>query len=163
MGILQWFGWIVVSLLGLVGLLILRLKAPPVPSLRRSIENGLWAAQIRPGELVVDLGAGDGRVLQTARDKYQARVIGWELNPVAWLLAKARLGWRSDVRLTNFWKASIDQADVVFVFLMPHLMDRVEREIWGRMKPGARLISNSFPLPNRKPTTHQGSAYVYVR
>ena len=163
MEVLLMLGWIFVGLLWLSALLIVWFKAPPVPSFRRAVEEGLTAANVKPAELVMDLGAGDGRVLQIARDSYQAKIVGWELHPLMWCLAKARLGRRADVRLANFWQAPVEQADVVFTFLMPSLMGRVEREIWGKMKPGARLVSNSFPLPSQPPVAQRGSVYIYVR
>jgi hypothetical protein len=163
MEILQCLWWILVGLLWITGVLILWFKSPPVPSRRQAIENGLKAAGVRAGDLVIDLGTGDGRVLQAARDECGARIMGWELHPLMWLITKFRLGWDSDIKLSNLWKAPLGQADVVFVFLMPSLMARVEKELLPKLKPGARLISNSFPLPNVQPNVQLGRAFVYVR
>lgn len=155
--------WLALGLLWLTGALVLWFRVPPVPSVQQAIDEGLAVAQIKTGELVVDLGAGDGRVLQVAQNQYGARVEGWELHPVMWWLAKLRLRPNGKVHLANLWTAKIEDADLVFVFLMPKLMERVEREIWPRMKSGARLVSNSFPLPNERPVTQRGRAYLYIR
>jgi len=139
------------------------LRVPPVPSRAIDLADAFGLAGIRPGERVFDLGAGEGRVLKQARDKYGARVSGWELNPVVWVLAKWQLGIASDMRLANLWTAPISEADVVFTFLMRDLMGKVEQEIWSKMKPGARLVSNSFVLPNVTPTATSGDVFLYQK
>jgi SAM-dependent methyltransferase len=144
-------------------LMVVYLRVPPVPSRRQELEIAFELADIKPNELVVDLGAGDGRVLQVARNRYGARIMGWEISPPVWLLAKLRLGLGSDVWLANLWKADVSDADVVFVFLMAELMGRVESEIWAKMKPGARMISNAFKMPNVAPAEMRDGVYLYVK
>jgi len=163
MGMWQWLIIIFVVLVWAIGVIILWLGVPPLPSRRQKINQFFTLARILPNERVFDLGAGDGRVLQISRDRYQAKISGWELHPLLWLLAKWRLGGTADIRLANLWRAPIEEADVVFVFLMPRLMLRVQKLIWPRLRPGARLISNSFPLPDEDPQEIADGVYLYIK
>ena len=52
---------------------------------------------------------------------------------------------------------------MVITFLMPKLMARVERDIWAKMKPGSRLVSNAFPLPTVRPNKSEGGVYLYIK
>jgi len=163
MDIWHWLGFGCAVFLWLAGIIILWLGVPPLPSRAIKLKAAFALAKIKPKEKVFDLGAGDGRVLQIARDKYGAQVAGWELHPLMWLIAKFRLGRNSDVHLANLWTAPVEEANVVFVFLMPQLMSRVHKVIWSKLKPGARLISNSFPMLEEKPTQCDNGVYLYVK
>ena len=163
MDIWFWLIFILVVLLWLIGIVVLLLGVPPKPSRQSELDQFFVLAKIRPGERVFDLGAGDGRVLQITRDKYGAQISGWELHPLIWLMAKCRLGKDSDIRLASLWGARVEEADVVFVFLMPMFMSKVQKIIWAKLKPGARLVSNSFPMLQEKPTESCGGVYLYVK
>lgn len=152
---------LVVSLI-VFGFWVGYLRVPPVPTRRQELDVVLELANIGLGERVVDLGCGDGVLLEKALSM-GARIQGWEMNPFVWLLAKLRLGWSEDIRLANLWSADVGDADVVYTFLMPQLMTRVERDIWSKMKVGARLVSNAFPMPTVKPTKTLDGVYLYIR
>ena len=59
--------------------------APFVPTPRKTMQKMLDKAQIKPGQIVYDLGCGDGRFIRVAARKYQAKAIGIELNPILYL------------------------------------------------------------------------------
>lgn len=144
------------------GFYVAYLGVPPVPTRRQELGVVMELAKIRPNDVVVDLGCGDGYFLERARS-LGARIRGWELNFFVWLLAKIRLGWRSQVYWRDLWSADLTEVDVVYTFLMPRLMARVEREIWSKMKVGARLVSNAFPMPTIKPTKTLEGVYLYIK
>lgn len=156
-------GWILGGILWLALALTALLQVPPVPTRRKEMDIAFDLAKVVPGEIVFDLGAGDGRFLQRASSQYGAETHGWEIHPVMWLIAKIRLGWAADIRLANLWKADVSRADVVFIFLMARFMGRVEAELWSKMKPGARLVSNTFILPGVVPTEERDGVYLYVK
>ena len=70
-------GWIVGGGLWLALVLIAILGVPPVPSRRQEMKVALELAQLKPGEVVFDLGAGDGRMLAMASRLYGVKTQGW--------------------------------------------------------------------------------------
>ena len=100
------------------------LGGPYVPSQRDDVRQMLEPANVKSGELVVDLGAGDGRVLFLAAREYGARAVGVEISPlrVALVWLKARLfglGGQIQIQLGNLYHTDLSQADVVTLYLLP--------------------------------------------
>lgn len=154
--------WVVGMVLLVTALFVVWLRVPPVPSRKQELEIVLDFADIKSGDVVFDLGAGDGRVLDVVQHRFGAKVAGWEINPLIWLLANLRLGF-GIVRYGSLWNAPVERADVVFVFLMANLMGRVKVEIWDKMKSGARLVSNAFVLPGVEPVREKDGVYLYIK
>lgn len=121
------------------------------PTPQDAVQRLLDMAGVRPGEVVYDLGCGDGRVLQAARER-GATAIGFDLEPRCEGAVKCNL---FDVDLSN--------ADVVFVYLLPTLNDRLLPQ-FRRMKSGARIVSYSFGLTGVRPTQQEflGSTSLYM-
>lgn len=148
--------------------------APWVPLGSRDVERALRLAEVKPGELVLDLGAGDGRFLIAAVKKYGARAVGYECSIGPWLLGQIRLtlsGVRGSVRLRfgDFFKESWESADVITCFLTPRAMCKVETKFVFSAKPGCRLVSYAFAFPKRqpdlidKPQANLGRLFLYRR
>ena len=163
MEIWQWIIWGIILLIWLYAVWMAFLRVPPLPTKAESLKDLFNLAQIKPNELVVDLGCGDGRMLQIARDQYDAKIAGWELNPVMWQLAKSHLGKNADIKMANLWTAPIQEADLVFIFLIPSLMHKAEKIIWPKLKPGGRLITNAFTMPTLEPTASKNKIHMYVK
>ena len=126
--------------------------APPVAIHRRALAKALDLAELKPGELLIDLGCGYGGLLIAAAQR-GARATGYEINPIVWLIAWVRTRrYRHlvSVRLGDFWTASIAEAQVVFVFLLDRHMLRLESKLKRECRPGARVVSYAFELPGRK-------------
>lgn len=142
-----------------------------VSTSRQRITAALAAVPMATGDLLVDLGCGDGRVLRMARRRYGIRTIGYELNPLAW--AKARmlcLPWSGiEIRMRNFWRADLSGADVVFCYLFPDVLSRMAGKLSADLRPGARVVSCNFPLPGWRPervlrpggSRHNDPIYLY--
>lgn len=155
--------WLVIPmiLLALPSILALFTGSPYVPTSRKAVERMLELANLRPGEIVIDLGCGDGRVLREA-SRRGARAIGYELSIFMFLIARLLGG--GEVRLQNFWKADCREADVVFLFLEKRFLPRFEREIWPQLKPGCRVAAYTFPLPSIQPScTDRLQIFIYVK
>jgi len=122
------------------------------PSARIRVRTFLDNVPMKEGELLIDPGCGDGRVLREARKRYKVRAIGFEINPLAYFLARLRnLGKRDiRVRFKNFWKVSFGDADLVFCYLFPDVMKRLKEKLEGELRPGCRVVSCNFPLPGWK-------------
>jgi SAM-dependent methyltransferase len=123
--------------------------APCVPSGKKTVQKMIRAACITPSDIVYDLGCGDGRFVFAAAKAGAKKTVGIEISPLVFLYAKFRswfLGTKnSAIRFGNFFHFSeVKDADVLFLFLLPNILEEVFREIWPHLKPGTRVISNSF-------------------
>lgn len=110
----------------------------------------LLVAKIKPGQKIVDLGCGDGRIVFRAEKNYGAVAEGYEISVFVWLLAQLnRLLKRSKAKIyrRNFFTADLSQADVVFCYLLPEVMQKLSPKFKKELKPGAKIISASFSLP----------------
>lgn len=123
------------------------------PSASIRVKTVLDRVPMAPGERLVDIGCGDGRVLRGAKRRYGVRALGFEVNPLAYLLARLRtLGMSGvEVRYADFWKAGLDEADIVFCYLFPDVMKRLAEKLETELRSGARVISCNFPLPGWTP------------
>jgi SAM-dependent methyltransferase len=119
------------------------------PSARVRVRTFLDHVPMKAGDLLVDIGCGDGRVLRAAKRRYGVRALGFEVNPLAYALARlCTIGMEGiEVRLRNFWNVDIGDADVVFCYLFPDVMGRLAQKLVRELRPGTRVISCNFPLP----------------
>jgi SAM-dependent methyltransferase len=104
----------------------------------------------------IDLGCGLGDIVtHIARARPQARVIGVETAPlsflIAWIRAKMFARANAQIRFQSIWDTDVSNADVVYAFLSPAPMARLNEKLRTEMKPGSRFISNSFAVPGSAP------------
>jgi SAM-dependent methyltransferase len=129
----------------------------PIPAHKKGIGMALELADIRPKEKFYDLGCGDGRVLTKAVEKYNCQGIGYELVLPYYLLAKirtklSRKSKKIEIRCKNLFKADLENADVIFCFLTPKLMQRVGELLKRKkLKRNARIISYAFSIKGMEP------------
>jgi len=138
---------------------------------RVKIRKALDAVTMSPGQLLVDIGCGDGRVLREANRRYGVTCRGFEINPIAYLKATLMTLGRSgiEIRFRNFWKADLAEADVVSCYLFPDVMRRLGEKLAAELASGARVISFNFPIPGWKPQAtlraasrlHNDPIYIY--
>lgn len=151
------------------------LKAAPfVPTRGKDIKRFLDFAQVKPGQLVYDLGAGDGRlVLALARD-YKAQVVGFELSLLPYLWAKIKIKFsglsdRANIVYKDFYQADISKANTVVCFLTPMAMNKLKPKFEKELKKNARVVSYAFEIkgwPNRevsKPDPNETAIYLHVK
>lgn len=128
--------------------------APWVPAFKKDLLVAIRQADIKPGEIVCDLGCGDGRfLLLAARNTPARKVIGYEISFLPWLMSLVAALFsgalkRISVKFANFFTTDLSKADVVYCFLTPPAMKKLEPKLKKELKSGARLISYSFKLPN---------------
>lgn len=142
-----------------------------VSTSRVRISAFMDAVPMKTGQLLVDIGCGDGRVLRKARRRYGVKAVGYELNPLAYLKAKLLcLALKNvEVKWRNFWKADLSEADVVFCYLFPDVMQDLAAKLEANAKPGAVVVSCNFNLPGFIPeqvlrpgnSLHNDPIYVY--
>ncbi len=123
-----------------------------VSTSHRRIQAALDALPLQSGQVLMDLGCGDGRALRAAKKRCALRAIGYEINPLAYCRAKLFCAARGiEVRYGNFWNEAIQTADIVFCYLFPDVMAALEAKIKEEAKPGALVVSFNFPLPGLPP------------
>jgi hypothetical protein len=157
--IASWMG--VAILFAFVSVLLITIGAhawwhvPYVPTPVTVARKMTEMAKFTGKELVYDLGAGDGRVLMEAKRLHPGiRAIGYEIALGVWLLAKVRgILTRSkvEIRMQNFLTKYLGDADVIFLYLSPSIMARLIPKFEKELKPGTRIVSHTFRLPNKEP------------
>ena len=121
-----------------------------VPTNDTVVEKMLATANIKPTDLVYDLGAGDGKIAIAAAQKYGANAVGIEYNADMAALAKrnaARAGVSDKVTIIHgdIFKEDFSKATVVTLYLLPELNLRLKPMLL-KMKPGTRVVSHSFNM-----------------
>ena len=138
--------------------------AAPIPSTESTVKCMMDLANIQPGELLLDLGSGDGRIL-IAGAKRGARCIGFEINPILlwYTRLRARIQGLTSISVhgTNLWDADIKDADILTIYMVPIYMERLRKKIQAEMKPGSRVISGVYPFPDWEPEKTNGRVYMY--
>jgi len=114
-------------------------------------------SQIRSGEVLYDLGCGDGRLIILAAKELGARATGIELRED--LIERARteikrlnLEGKVNVIQGNFFDVPISDADVVTLYLTSSANERLRPKLEAELKPGARVVSHDFKVPGWKPS-----------
>lgn len=104
---------------------------------------------------IVDLGAGDGRLLECIRRTHPSiHADGFEISPVVWMLGVLRARWmKSGVHMhfQSLFEADLRDADVVYLYLLPSLMNRLASKLDCELKPGTPVISHAFRFKDRTP------------
>lgn len=127
---------------------------PFVPTERSVIEKMVKLAQLKSGEKVYDLGCGDGRILEEALKQARVQATGIEVSKIIVWIAKGRSLWnKTPIRFIrkNFFEHDLSDADVVFCYLFPGVMQRLQKKFEKELKPGARVLSYSFPMVEWNP------------
>jgi len=126
-----------------------------VPTPEGLIDKMLEAAKVSDKDTLYDLGAGDGIIAITAARKYGAKSVGIEYNPEMAQFARrkvAEAGMTDKVKIItgDIFQEDFSAATVVTLYLMPHLNLKL-RPILLKMKPGTRVVSNTFTMGEWEP------------
>ena len=125
----------------------------------------LKLADLSRKDVVYDLGCGDGRLVFQA-SKSAKKAIGYELSIPLYLFGKLRQLFsrkNAQIRYGNIWKQNYQNADVIFCYLLPKAMKQFYKEVWPKLKPGTRVISNAFQIHEVKPKLVEDKVYLYER
>jgi predicted RNA methylase len=128
--------------------------APFVPTPIVAVHEVLKHAKIKKGEILYDLGAGDGRFLHYAEKDYGAHAIGYEVDPGVFLLAKMKqwlFGWKGKMVRANFKSKDVKDADVIVCYMMTHSLKKLQGFFEKRIKGGTRVVSYVFAIGDLKP------------
>jgi precorrin-6B methylase 2 len=136
------------------------LRAPDVvfvPTPDDVVDAMLKVAKVGKGDVLYDLGSGDGRIPITAARKYGiARGIGIDINPERVKeanenLAKAGVGNRVRFINADLFESNLGEATVVTLYLLPALNLKLLPKLLKELKPGTRIVSHAFDMGTWKP------------
>jgi ubiquinone/menaquinone biosynthesis C-methylase UbiE len=127
-----------------------------VPTPQNVVDAMLKLARVHSGDVIYDLGCGDGRIVVTAAKQFGVRGIGIDINPER--IAEARENARSNgvtdrvtFRNEDLFEADIKEASVVTLYLLTSLNLKLRPKLWRDLKPGTRIVSHSFDMGDWKP------------
>jgi len=134
------------------------LVAPYVPTVMEDVELMLDVATVGSGDYLIDLGAGDGRIVITAAQR-GALGHGVELDRELVDLARARAREAEVDELVAFvvddiFAADLGAASVVTLYLMPEVNLQLRPRLLAELRPGTRVVSNSFDMGDWAPDRH---------
>jgi SAM-dependent methyltransferase len=142
--------------------------APYVPTSSDLVTRILSLAEIKPGDVLYDLGSGDGRLVISAARDFGAISVGIEIDPFRVLFSRIRI-WRQNlarrVRIirNNFFKIDLKDADIVVMFLLQETNDRLQRKLEQDLKkPDARVVSIVFQFRGWKLIRADEMNMIYV-
>jgi SAM-dependent methyltransferase len=162
--------WLILFLLFLTSFAYAGLKgAPWVPSRRDDTQRFLVFADIKKGDIVYDLGSGDGRIIIAAA-RAGADAHGYELSLLPYLISQIRRFFSNDrarihFHFKNFWRIDLRRADLVYLFLTPPAYAKLKIKFEKELKPGARVVSYVWPIEGWNPervSTKEGRPKMYL-
>lgn len=130
--------------------------APVFPTPETVVDEMLTLAQVKPGEMVYDLGCGDGRIVIAAAQKFKARAVGIEIRRNVYERTAANvaaLGLADQVKIVrgDALKYDLTPADVVTLYLMTSGNERLKPILLKDLKPTARVVSHDYEIKGWKP------------
>lgn len=138
--------------------------APYVATSVKNIRAALNLAALRPGETLLDLGCGHGRVLRVAAREFGAVARGIEIDPLRVVWARLLNRWVKLGQITVVWGNMYTisyTADVVFLFGCEIVAVQLSSRLKTQLSPGSRVVSYGFALPGWTPDQVQGQCYLY--
>jgi SAM-dependent methyltransferase len=141
-----------------------------VPTPQEVVEKMLQMARITPGDFVIDLGSGDGRIAIAAAKKFGARSMGVEYNPDMVALSNReaqRQGVADKVKFVNadIFATDFSPATIITMYLLPDLNLRLRPKILD-LKPGTRVASHQFSMsewqPDETANIDSRTAYLWI-
>jgi cyclopropane fatty-acyl-phospholipid synthase-like methyltransferase len=127
-----------------------------VPTPPAVVDAMLKLADVKPTDVVYDLGCGDGIIVATAAQKYGARAVGIDIDPQRVQEATARaqkmgVSDKVEIRQGDLFEADITDATVVTLYLLQSLNIKLMPKLQKELKPGTRIVSQSFDMGDQWP------------
>jgi SAM-dependent methyltransferase len=150
-------------------------EVPFVPTPPEVIDRMFEMARVAPGDLLYDLGSGDGRIVIRAAKRFGIRAVGVEID--AELVEKARsaafqekVDHLVEFRRQDALTVDVSRASVVTLYMLPDFNAKLRPIFDRQLKPGARVVSHDFPVegwvPDRVETVkgdliHDHTIYLF--
>ncbi len=126
-----------------------------VPTPQEVVDKMLDMADVRQGEIVYDLGCGDGRIPVTAAKRFGVKTWGFDINPVRVKeslenVARAKVQDLVTIKLQDIFELDLAKADVITLYLLPQLNVKLIPQL-DKLKPGCRIVSHDFDMEGVRP------------
>jgi len=142
-----------------------------VPTPQEVVDDMLRLANVRKGDVLYDLGSGDGRIPVTAAKRYGVRAVGIDIDPER--IREARENARRNgveplvqFRMEDLFKADFRDATVITLYLLPDLNVKLRPKLLRELKPGTRIVSHQFDMgswkPDKKLESNGRTVYFWV-
>jgi precorrin-6B methylase 2 len=126
-----------------------------VPTPQEVVDKMLELAQVKKGDVVYDLGCGDGRIVVTAAKKYGVKATGFDVDPQR--IRESRENVKQNgvenlvtIQQKDIFTLDLSKANVVTLYLLPSLNVRLIPQL-EKLKPGSRIVSHAFDMKGVKP------------
>lgn len=126
-----------------------------VPTRHEVVAKMLELAEIKPGDILYDLGCGDGRIVVAAAKKYGIKAIGVDIDPQRIKESQEnvrtnKVGHLVTIKQADIFELDFSDASVVTMYLLPDLNVKLMPQL-AKLKPGTRIVSNDFDMRGAKP------------
>jgi cyclopropane fatty-acyl-phospholipid synthase-like methyltransferase len=127
-----------------------------VPTPPDVVDAMLKLAEVTSNDVVYDLGSGDGIIVVTAAQKYGATAVGIDIDPqrvkeATERVQKAGVGDKVKILNQDLFTTDISPATVVTLYLLPSLNQKLIPKLNKELKPGTRIVSQSFNMGDQNP------------
>ena len=136
------------------------LDTPYVPTPQGVVDKMLDMAQVKAGDMVIDLGSGDGRIMITAAQRHGAQGFGVEIDPR--LVQRSneearRLGIADRVKFLrqDLFSTDFHEANVLTLYLLPDVNLALRPKILAELKPGTRVVSHDYDMREWRPDAEE--------
>ena len=122
-----------------------------VPTPFRVVDEMLEVARVGPGDVLYDLGSGDGRIVIAAARRFGIRAVGIDIDPKRieeshFNADTARVTDRVEFRAADLFTTDLRPASVVTLYLLPELNVKLRPKLFAELRPGSRVVSHSFDM-----------------
>lgn len=135
---------------------------------RKTARAAAHLANITPRDIVYELGSGDGTFIIVASDEFHAKkAVGIEIDPLRHWISRLRILFRHDTHdisfiKKNFYEVSLEDATVVFVYLVPKALERLLPKLKKELKPGVRIVSFRYEINGLKSIIEDKKHSLYM-
>ncbi|HYR32666.1 MAG TPA: class I SAM-dependent methyltransferase [Burkholderiales bacterium] len=142
-----------------------------VPTPQEVVDEMLKIAKVGKGDVLYDLGSGDGRIPVTAAKRFGIRAYGIDIDPQRIQEANENARKSGVTNLVQFkqedlFKAKFSEATVVTLYLLPDLNVKLRPRLLAELKPGTRIVSHQFDMgtwkPDRKVELNGRTIYLWT-
>jgi hypothetical protein len=138
-----------------------------VPTSMDIVRKMLELGEVQEGDVVIDLGSGDGRIIMTAARDYKARAIGIEVDPIRLVWSRSiiklkGLSERIKVLWGNFLNKDLGEATVVTVYQNQEINRKLRPKFKKELKPGTRIVSHVFTFDGWEPKKVDKKSQIYL-